>query len=55
MARAGAQAAENPQGLTHGDHWRMSALPTKADIERGNGHVRFVPKADFRTAAIHPE
>src|SRR6516164_10635994 len=35
MARAGAQAAaENPQGLTHGDRWRMSALPPKADITR---------------------
>ena len=29
----------------------MSALPPKADIERGDGRVRFVPKADLRTAA----
>ena len=44
MARADAQAAaENPQGLTHGDRWRMSALPPKADIERHDWHVRFVP------------
>jgi len=25
---------KEPQGLTHGDRWRMSALPPKADIER---------------------
>src|SRR5262249_22546710 len=30
----------------------MSALPPKADIERHDWHVRFVPKADLRTAAI---
>src|SRR5262245_29401452 len=29
----------------------MSAFPPKADIERHDGHVRFVPKADIRTAA----
>src|SRR5262245_22167416 len=29
----------------------MSALPPKADIERRDGHVRFVPKADSCTAA----
>jgi hypothetical protein len=29
----------------------MSALPLKADIERHNGHVRFVPKADICSAA----
>src|SRR5262252_1604458 len=29
----------------------MSALPSKADIERRDGHVRFVPKADVRIAA----
>jgi len=53
MARAGAQAAaESPQELTHGDRWRMSALPPKADIDRHDWHVRFVPKADFRIAAI---
>jgi len=28
----------------------MSALPPKADIERHAWHVRFVPKADIRTA-----
>ena len=27
----------------------MSALPPKADIERGDGHVRFVPKADMKS------
>src|SRR5262249_57229717 len=32
-------------------HRCMSALPPKADIERRDGHVRFVPKADIRTAA----
>ena len=52
MARAGAQAAaENPQGLTHGDRWRMSALPPKADKREMSLNVRFVPKADSRTAA----
>jgi hypothetical protein len=25
----------------------MSALPPKADIAEGDGHVRFVPKADI--------
>ena len=29
----------------------MSALPPIADISRRNCHVRFVPKADIRTAA----
>jgi len=29
----------------------MSALPPKADIERHDWHVRFVPKADICTAA----
>src|SRR5262249_2315695 len=29
----------------------MSALPPKADIERHDWHVRFVPKADSCTAA----
>src|SRR5215813_12882291 len=29
----------------------MSALPPKADIERHDWHVRFVPKADERAAA----
>ena len=29
----------------------MSALPPKADIERRDGHVRFVPKADKCAAA----
>ena len=29
----------------------MSALPPKADIERRDGHVRFVPKAHICTAA----
>ena len=29
----------------------MSALPLKADIERPDRHVRFVPKADKCTAA----
>jgi hypothetical protein len=28
----------------------MSALPPKADIVHGGGHVRFVPIADSRTA-----
>jgi hypothetical protein len=28
----------------------MSALPPKADIDRRNCHVRFVPKADSCTA-----
>ena len=28
----------------------MSALPPKADIERHEWHVRFVPKADLCTA-----
>jgi hypothetical protein len=52
MARADAQAAaENPQGLTHGDRWRMSALPPKADIERHDWHVRFVPLSDICSAA----
>jgi hypothetical protein len=32
----------------------MSALPAKADIVEPNRHVRFVPKADTRTAAIAP-
>jgi len=32
----------------------MSALVPKADIERGAGHVRFVPKADSSTAAKRP-
>jgi len=51
MARAGAQAAaENPQGLIHGDRWRMSALPPKADIERYDWYVRFVPIATERSA-----
>src|SRR5262249_33967452 len=29
----------------------MSALPPKADIDRGDGNVRFVPKADICGAA----
>jgi len=29
----------------------MSALPQKADIEQTYPNVRFVPKADLRTAA----
>jgi hypothetical protein len=29
----------------------MSTLPAKADIVRHGGNVRFVPKADSRTAA----
>ena len=29
-------------------HLAMSALPPKADIERHDQHVRFVPKADLR-------
>jgi hypothetical protein len=29
----------------------MSALPPKADIAESDCHVRFVPKADSRTAA----
>jgi hypothetical protein len=35
------------------DYWRrvMSALPSKADIDAGQIDVRFVPKADSRTAA----
>src|SRR5690348_15511280 len=32
--------------------WLMSALPPKADIRQGAGHVRFVPKADSCTAQI---
>ena len=32
----------------------MSALPPKADIERGDGHVRFVPKADIGSALDCP-
>src|SRR5262249_31397652 len=32
----------------------MSALPQKADMERHDLHVRFVPKADSRTAAKRP-
>src|SRR6516162_4039690 len=32
----------------------MSALPPKADIERHNWHIRFVPKAAKRTAAKKP-
>src|SRR5215831_20058499 len=52
MARVGTQAvAENPQGLTHGDRRRMSGLLPKADIERREGNVSFVPLADLRTAA----
>ena len=31
----------------------MSALPPKADIRCRDRHVRFVPKADICTAAIH--
>ena len=31
----------------------MSALLPKADISEGDGHVRFVPKADSCTAAIN--
>ena len=31
--------------------WAMSALPPKADIERHDWHVRFVPKANIRIAA----
>ncbi len=27
---------------------RMSALPPNADIDKRDGHVRFVPKADIR-------
>jgi cytochrome c2 len=34
--------------------WTLSALPPKADIERGDGHVRFVPKADSCTATEQP-
>src|SRR5262249_10101139 len=30
----------------------LSALPPKADIERHDWHVRFVPKADICSAAI---
>src|SRR5262245_43428474 len=29
----------------------MSALPPKADVDRHDGHVRLVPKADIRGAA----
>ena len=29
----------------------MSGLPPKADIDRRDGNVRFVPKGDIRTAA----
>ena len=29
----------------------MSALPPKADIDRRDGHVRLVPKADICSAA----
>ena len=32
-------------------HLAMSALPPKADIDRRDRHVRFVPKADSCTAA----
>ena len=32
-------------------HQAMSALSAKADIDRRDRHVRFVPKADSRTAA----
>src|SRR5262245_39763652 len=35
----------------YGNRWLMSALPPKADIDRRNSHVRFVPKADIRIAA----
>jgi hypothetical protein len=40
-------------GLEQTSHHQsaMSALPPKADIERHDWHVRFVPKADIRTAA----
>ena len=34
------------QKQTPRHHGAMSALPPKADIERRDGHVRFVPKAD---------
>jgi hypothetical protein len=30
----------------------MSALPPKADIRQGAGHVRFVPEADMRVYEI---
>jgi hypothetical protein len=31
---------------------RLSALPPKADMRQRDQHVRFVPKADTRSAAI---
>jgi hypothetical protein len=31
----------------------MSALPPKADIPERDPDVRFVPKADIRTRAVH--
>jgi hypothetical protein len=32
----------------------MSALPPKADINRGEQHVRFVPIADMRPPVDYP-
>ena len=32
----------------------MSALSPKADIRRDDCDVRFVPKADIRSAGFHP-
>src|SRR5262249_905663 len=34
------------EGATMTNDRRMSALPPKADVERHDCHVRFVPKAD---------
>src|SRR5262249_36911 len=37
--------------LTQGHDGAMSALPPKADIDRRDRHVRFVPKAESCSAA----
>jgi hypothetical protein len=33
-------------------HFRMSALPPKADIAERHRHVRFVPKADIHALRV---
>src|SRR5262245_11922856 len=55
MARAGAQAgAESPQGLTHGDRWRMSALPPKADMSDRTGRSALCQKRTNAPQQKHP-
>jgi hypothetical protein len=39
-----------PRGALQRSAWTLSALPPKADIERQDWHVCFVPKADIRIA-----